>query len=501
MLPLLRLRWKQMLGGLNYWLRLVDYDTKDPDLMNRAYGLYLVLFMLWWTAAMWAIAAGFIATVGSALPDTARQAFLTRVPTLIFIGQALLLMLKLHSSPYKLSSPDIAYVAGSPVQRAVPVTIGFFGDLALPVVLSAAGVSFLAVALNARSDSPGAVPLAVALQSALAIIPVVALVWAVAWLAGLARMVVPGVRRWPGLWLAPVLLLPLPFVAPGAVAWPGHALASVLAGASADLSALVPVAGLALAIMALVAVEGTRVNMIDVTGESLIHARLQEISNLRWIAPKAYARARGQFRAAARRPVSHLPQAEGLAMFVVRSTLVYVRNPLELLKLLVAVALVQGGLAMLAYGLPALLIVVWLYAVAVAPTSSLVRVFDADADDPALRQFLPVDSLRLLLADAALPVALVILVSAVLWLLQPVPLVTALLGLVLIGLLALLLAFCRGGSLLPLTPTRARVSYRVLSVLALGVTLGAGLLLGGMLASVVVGVLVAALLASLIAAG
>ena len=186
-------------------------------------------------------------------------------------------------------------------------------------------------------------------------------------------------------------------------------------------------------------------------------------------------------------------------MLAARSALTYIRNPVDLLKLLIAVALVQGGLAMLAYQLPALLIVVWLYAVAVAPTSSLTLVFSADAEDPSLRQFLPMDSLRLLLADAAVPMTLVILVSAVLWLLQPMPVATALLGLVLIGLLTLLMTLCRGSSLIPLTSTRAHGSYGVLAVIGLGLTLGAGLLLGGMLAAVAAGALVVTVLASLVA--
>ena len=498
MLPVLWLRWKQIQGIFNYWLRLVDYDTKDQDIMNRAFGLYLVLFMAWWTAGMWAIAAGFIAQIGSALPVSAAQDVLTVMPILVFVGQAILIVLKLRSSPYKLSLPDIAYVGGSPVQRAVPVTIGFFGDLVLPSVLSVVSISFVAVALNQRLGSMGAVM--VALRSALAVIPVVALTWAVAWLVGLARMVAPGARRWSALWLAPVLLLPLPFVAPSIVAWPGNVLASILVGESVDLSVITPVVLAAVACIALMSVMGSRVNMIDVADESLIYARLREIGNLRWMAPSVYRRARSQFQAATRKPILHLPQAEGVAMLVARSALTYIRNPIDLLKLLFAVALVQGGLAMLAYQLPALLIVVWLYAVAVAPTSSLTRVFSADADDLSLRQFLPMDSLRLLLADAALPMALVILVSAVLWLLQPVPVVTALLGLVLIGLITLLLVLCRGSSLLPLTSMRAHVSYGVLAVIGLGLTLGAGLLLGGMLAAVVAGALVAVVLASLVAA-
>jgi hypothetical protein len=284
------------------------------------------------------------------------------------------------------------------------------------------------------------------------------------------------------------------------VAWPGNVLAAVLVNASGDLSAIVPVLLLVLAFIALVAIMGNRVNMIDVADESLIYAKLKEIGSLRWLAPSVYRRAKGQFQAARQKPILHLPQAQGLAGLVARSALAYVRNPIDLLKLLVVVSLVQGGLGMLAYRLPGLLIVVWLYAVAVAPTSSLTLVFGADVDDPALRQFLPMDSLRLLLADAALPMALVTLLSVVLWLLQPVPLQTALPGCALILVLTLLLVLCRGGSQIALTSMRAHVSYGVLAVISLGLTLGAGLLLGGMLPAVISGALIALILGSLIAA-
>ncbi len=497
MLPLIWLRWKQMQGNFNYWLRLIDYDTRDRDIMNRAYGLYLVLFMSWWTAVMLAIAADFITQIAGALPATTVQSVVTFAPAVVFIGQAVLIMLKLRSSPFKLSSSDMAYVGGSPVQRAIPIVIGYFGDLVLPSVLSIVIVSFLAVALNHRLGSLGAA--LVALRAAIAVVPVIALVWVIAWVVGLARMVLPGARRWSALWLAPVVLLPLPFVTQGVIGWPGNVLAAVLVNASVDLSAILPVLLATLACIALVAVIGNRVNMIDVADESMIYAKLKEIGSLRWLAPSVYNRAKGQYQAARRKPILHLPQAEGLGTLVARSVLTYIRNPIDLLKLLVAVGLVQGGLVMLSYGLPGLLIIVWLYAVAVSPTTSLTMVFSADVDDPALRQFLPMDSLRLLLADAALPIALVSLVSAVLWLLQPVPVLTALPGLMLIVILTLLLVLCRGGSQIPLTSMRAHVSYGVLAVISLGITLGGGLLLGGMLAAVIAGAFVITILASLVA--
>jgi hypothetical protein len=497
MAPVLWLRMKQAQGSLNYWLRLVDYDTNDRDIMNRAYGAYLILFMVWWTAAMWAIAAGFVAQIGGALPPSTRQGASAALPILVFAGLVGLMAYRLRSSPYKLSSPDIAYLAGSTVQRAVPVTISFLGDLILPISLAALVVSFAAVALNQRLDTNGA--LAVALRSVIAVIPTVILVWGVAWLIGLCRMVVPGARRWTALWLAPALLLPLASVAPGAIAWPGNAFAAVLVGEATDLSGMAPVALAAAGVAILIAVLGASINMIDVADESLIYAKMKEISNLRWLAPSAYKRARNEWRAAARKPILRLPEANGLAMLVARSALAYARNPIELLKLLTPVALVQGILTFLAYQLPPLLIIALLWAVALAPTASLILVFTADAEDAFLRQFLTMDSRRLLLADTAFPAGLVFLANAVLWLLQPLPLETKVIGLPLAALLTLLLVLCRGASLLPLTPGRGRVSYAVLAVIAFGLTLGAGLLLGGILPALAAGALVAVVLSSVIA--
>jgi hypothetical protein len=497
MLPVLWLRLKQAQGTLNYWLRLVDYDANDRDIMNRAYGVYLALFMVWWTAAMWAVAAGYVAGFGGMLPPTARQSVTAALPIVVLAGVVALLMYRLRSSPFKLSSPDFAYVAGSTVQRAVPVTIAFFGDLVLPVALGAIVISLVAVALNQRLDTNGA--LGVAVRSAVAIVPLLALMWGVAWLIGLARMVAPGVRRVPLLWLAPALLLALVRVAPETIVWPGNAFAAVLVGEASDLSGMGPVALAAVAAIILIAVLGSGLNMIEVADESLIYAKLKEIGILRWAAPTVYNRARSQYQAAKRKPILRLPDVDGLGMLVARSALAYVRNPVELLKLLIPVALVLGSLAFLAYQVPALLIIVVLWAVAFAPTSSLTLVFTADADDPFLRQFLAMDSRRLLLADSAFPGLLVFLVGAVLWLVLPMPLEIKFVGLPLAALLTLLLVFCRGASLLPLTPGRARVSYGVLAVIAIGLTLGAGLLLGGMLPALFAGALVAVILASVIA--
>ncbi len=494
--PLLRLRWKQVLGIANYWLRLVDYDTSDRDVMNRAYGVYLLVFFSWWTVAMWAIAANFMSDIGRALPPSAQDTFLMIAPAGLFVGQIVLLVQALRSSPLKLSTPDISYVAGSPVRRAIPAALGFAGAVVLPLVVAIAAVSFLAVAL--AQAAPGDVALWAALWSVIGVIPMVILAWGAAWVIGLLRVAIPGIRRRRWAWLAPVPLLALLWVVPDLVTAPGRSLALTMLGRQEGLEWAAPMAIAAAIVTAGVVLVGDRANLIAVVAESALHARLKEIGNLRWLAPSAYLRAKRQMQSATRRATLRLPEASGLRSLAGRAALAYIRDPLSLLKLGFAVALVLSGLWMLAYQAPLLLIVAWLYGVAVMPTGSLVRVFHADVDEPFLRQFLPVDPLRLLIADAAFPTLLVILASTIVWLLLPVPLAASVTGIAVIVVLSFLLALSRGASLIQITLWQARVSHGVLSVICLGLTVGAGLLSSSMLVAVLAGTMVISVLASLV---
>jgi hypothetical protein len=498
MRALIWLRWKQLLGTANYWLRLVDYDARDRDFMNQAYGLYLLIFMIWWTAAMWAIAANTVIDIGKALPTSVGEAFLQYAPPALFVGQVALAIFALRSSPLKLSRPDISYVAGSTVERAVPTALGFCGAAAPPAILAAAGASFVGLAL-AQATRDADLAGRAALYSAIGAVPLVVLAWGVAWLAGLARMVLPGARAWRGAWLLPLLALPLLAVAPEAAVWPARALALSMLGRQPGLDWAAPIALAAGAFIAGVVWLGRRVNMIDVADESVLYAQLKEIGNLRWLAPSVYRRARRQMQSATRRAVLRLPAAQGQWALAARSALAYVRDPLAVLKLGLAVVVVHSAVLLLAHQMPILLIVVWLWAAAMLPTGSLVQVFSADVDDPFLRQFLGVDTLRLLAADAALPAGLVIAVNLVLWTLQPVPPGAWLPGIALIVLLTVLLALCRGASQVPISPGRARVSYGVLAVICFGLTVGLGLLAGSMAVALVVGLLAAVVMASLVA--
>jgi hypothetical protein len=497
MRALIWLRWKQLVGTANYWLRLVDYDARDRDFMNQAYGLYLVIFMLWWTAAMWAIAANTVIDIGKALPPSAGESFLQYGPPLLFVGQVALAVLALRSSPLKLSLPDISYVAGSTVQRAVPTALGFVGTVAPLTVPVAAGVSFVSLAL-AQATGDADVAGRAGLYSAIGAVPLVVLAWGVAWLVGLARMVLPGARRLRGAWLLPLLALPLLAVAPETVTIPARALALAMLGRQPGLDWAAPFAIAAAAAAVGVAWLGRSVNMMDVADESALYAQLKEIGNLRWLAPSAYRRAKRQMQSATRRAILRLPEAQGMWALAARSALAYVRDPLAVLKLGLAVAVVHSAVVLLAYQMPALLIVVWLWAAAMLPTGSLVQVFSADVDDPFLRQFLGVDTLRLLAADAALPVGLVIAVNLILWTIQPVPPEVWLPGIALIVLLSILLALCRGASQVHISLGHARVSYGVLAVICFGLSVGVGLLMGSMGIALGIGLLAAAVLASLV---
>jgi hypothetical protein len=141
----------------------------------------------------------------------------------------------------------------------------------------------------------------------------------------------------------------------------------------------------------------------------------------------------------------------------------------------------------------------WLVAVVITAPRSVVTAFKADTAEPFLRQFLPASALQLLLADTVLPLVLLLIGALAAWIGQPAAPSIVLGGVGLSVVLAVVLAFCQGLSLVPLTAWRIRISSAMATAMSIGAVLAAGLptktlilpLGVGMAIAVVFGVLLA----------
>ena len=189
----------------------------------------------------------------------------------------------------------------------------------------------------------------------------------------------------------------------------GRAIVLVMIG-SAPVWVVPLLIALAVILSVVVLLLGDRVNMIHAADESVLYARIQALGLMAWRNPDIQRRIFMQMRQAGRKPLLRLPKVQGMATFVTRAILSYLRHP----ELLVATfawgaALTYMGLDIVVNARPLQIWLLWLLIVGLVPPAGLLHVFQSDRGEMFLRQFLPVDGLQLLIADMLLPLIVLML--------------------------------------------------------------------------------------------
>ncbi len=472
------LRGRQAYGVARYWLRAgFGVNPANNSTSERLYSVYLLLFAALWLPAMWLTLASASASIGLLVGVARRPLLLAALPGLVYLLQIGLMMAALRASPLKLTFADIAYVAGAPLPRAIVVLVGFLRVVVvrLPIVVLVAAL--IGVALTGATGAGAAD--AVGLRAGATALLLGLFAWALAWLVGAARLAYPRLRRC-FVWLAPLLLLVLPAVIPEIVLWPGRVLEGAIRGREPGVGAALLAALAVLSLLALGWV-GARVNLTVVADESLLYARLASLGmpGVRDRDLTRQVRTRAGF--APRRRRLRLAPWTGAGAPAARATLTYARHLTLLWPLARDTGLVVAGCLLLsgraptggAYGL-AQPWIAWLFLVVVLPPRGLLQAFRTDIDEPFLRQFAPVDNLWLLQADAAAPMAALMLVAVVVLLIVPGAPAATVTGLVFVPVLTLLLALCQGVSLVRVTAARIRLPYAWVAGVLCGLVMVAG---------------------------
>jgi hypothetical protein len=493
------LRWRHTQEELIYWVRSgLYYDPRKRTTAERLYGLYLlVLIVVVFLLPGWVELLATAAAAGHALPPHLRVQIPAALPAAILCWQVVLAMLALRSSPLKLTYPDMAYVAGAPLPRGAAVLIGFLFTVTPRLLVAMLIAGLVAVALT-QSATVGSATRTCG-EAVVGMVPLAVLSWAVAWLAGCARMTSYKAQRQRFLWLAPVAMLGAAALFPGALLWPGRVLTLSMQGqvsSSAGLLALV--AALSVAVLPWV---GNRVNMILVAEESRLYARLQSLGGFMalYLDRTLVREIRAQEKLRGKKLRGRLPRATGWAL-VARAALLGLRQPFILVRpLLWGVVMTRLSAFLLLDHAPARVWGYWLVAVVITAPRSVVTAFKADTAEPFLRQFLPASALQLLLADTALPLVLLLVGALAAWIGQPAAPSIVLGGVGLSVVLAIVLVFCQGLSLVPLTAWRIRISSAMATAMSVSAVLAAGLLTKTLILPLGVGMAIAVVLGVLLA--
>ncbi len=465
MFLLARLRGVLLLRGLRVALSFLGYDTEDTSVVQRLYGVYVLVFMTLWFVLVGSWSLFTAARVGEALSAGGKASGLAGLPWVLVGLFFITLLVALRTVPLKLSLGDIAYVAATPLSRPA-ITLDALLRLLLlmlPVfgwLMVLAGVVFAPPGESSQLEAHGWRLGAVAL-------PWATLAVALAWIAGIGRLRLPVGQRLL-LWLLPVALAGLAVLPGQPVLWPAQVLVSAY-------TALSPAALLLPIVLAVAAIGGliwisNGLNLIDVVDESQGYAQLRAVGLYALINPALVQRAISQpGRRGAARLGGRMAHWQGVGALLARSLLSFRRRPFGLLTSLVwGAALLPIGAQLLTTRPAIQVLATWMFATLLVAPRGQVQVFRADVDGPFLSQFLFFDRFTLLVADAA-PAWLLLLgaglVSAVVQGLSGETLVAQL---ALIPLLSVIVLLCQALALVPISQRGRRVPYAVLIAGSLG---------------------------------
>lgn len=434
------LRFKQFQDSAVYWLRVLGYQSGEQSLSNHLYVVYLAGIGLIWVGAMGSWAFDQANAIGTFISAPSLIGIIIVIPVLLLILQVYFMVTALRSTPLKLSFADMAYVAGSPINPAAPMILGFIRQTVIQSLIIGSLAALITVVL-VRPLGSGMVADA-AIRASIIVIPLLILFQAFAWLLGTLRLISPKIRSWRSLWIAPLLLLIIAHFMPDWVLWPGRAVILYLYGLIPDWTLPAFIAAATILVLALIYLS-QRINMIQAVDESILYARIQALGLLAWRQIDLQFRIRIQSAQAGRKPWLKLPKTYGFWTLATRAGLSYIRHPFMLLfSLLWGAVVTQMAVPILTNNLPVQVWIAWLLAVGIAPPMGLLYVFRIDIEEQFLRQFLPVGGFQLLMADIILPLVFTILGSVVVLLLQSFPAEITLYGLTMIPLLSLLVALC-----------------------------------------------------------
>ena len=436
---LLWIEGKRLKSELAYWLKLVGVEENSSVM----YTFYVLLLLGFWVVSMWAYTTEAIFNVSTLLGASRTASIGSVVPLVIFVLQFVWLVLVLRDEPLKMRAADIALLATSPIRRSAVTVIYFLRAMIVPQVV--VGVVSYALALLLTWQINEKAVWSAGVQALLMALVITWVTGALLWSIALLKLY-PRLRRigmW--LWFLPALLIGLFIVQPQLVLWVGNVWDVSIGAQLKMVHALVALVTI-IASFALLIFVGEHVHFAVVADSSERYARVQRLGLLGQIyardviariehqtslAKKSRQRFKlsdnvGVYRALWERAFLSLLRLSPASLWGLVSTgLRYIVVVLLMVRIL-------GGHSLLGW------IAMVVLAVQIRP-SALIAPFEQNIQHTFLRQFLPYDTLSILVADSIIPI-LIASFGAIL-LLIPLRNVAAL---VLVPMVLTLLTLCQG---------------------------------------------------------
>jgi hypothetical protein len=436
---LLWIEGKRLKSELAYWLKLVGVEENSSVM----YSFYVALLLGFWVVSMWAYITEAILNVSTLLGESRIESIASTIPLIIFGLQFVWLVLVLRDQPLKMRAADIANLATSPIRRSAVTLIYFMRAMLVPQIIIGV-VSYALVLLVTWQIDEKAVWLA-GFQAFLISQAMTWITGAILWSIALLKLYPPLRRMGMWLWFLPASLAGLFIVQPNVLLSVG-AVWDLSIGAHLTILHALGALVLIVASFALLIFVGEYVHFAVVADSSERYARVQRLGILGQIYARDVIARIDHQTTLAKKSRRRFNLSENVGVYRAlweRAWLSLLRlSPASLwglvstgLRYMVAILVmvrILGGHSLLGW------IAIMVLAVQVRP-SALIEPFEQNIQHTFLRQFLPYDTLSILIADSITPI-LIASFGAFL-LLLPMRNVAAL---VLVPLILTLLTLCQG---------------------------------------------------------
>ncbi len=398
----LRLQLRLWSAGLRQWLLSLGLmPDRDAPALAYAYAFYVAALGLLWVGTSWGALVSLTLQAAGALPQSARGAIAAAVPGLFPLALVALAVAALLGMPLRLSGADVAHLTGASVPRRLLAALRFLPSaLAVAAIALPVGTVLAVLATDAASHY---------LAATAAMLPLAVGAYAFYWALGLLRLATARTAPRALLWLVPVATLLLLLFRSPLLAWPGQTFIRLAVTGTVQLSGLI--AWLLAGLLCMLAAAGALRRPL-LADESLRRNLLRSIDAGRRWNPAIAAQQRRAAILSRRRPYLALPRVGGAGLLAARGALCRLRYPPSLWGLVRAAAILLGGLDLAILPLRGAGWVMWLLIVMLYQPTALTEEFQMD-EDPLWRQFIAFGSPRLLLYDALVPGAVVLLAGIV----------------------------------------------------------------------------------------
>lgn len=431
---------------------------KETSFSDRLYQLYGLAFALAWVAVMWVFLISFVEEIFSAL-GPALTLSITQLalllPAVLFVVATFRFA---RSSPWKMSHPDISFIASSPIKT---VRIILWEMLKQVVPLGVMG--FIVGFLLGVGFSSGSAAAANPFMFALAEFVFVSCAIVCAWIVGIVRLTLRSKKDRMFLVIVcgvlVVLLVAIFLLVVSNINFVNAALLPITLCLSAGI--------ICLGIVVVVKLS-SKIDVTKAIADNSFYADMHRIRKMPLYDASGYSEIKRRKRVANRSPIVHLPIGNGVGALLSRSLMSHIRQFEGLPHIMIwgMIAAPTVVVLLLTQQSPVLwLICIQILLLMTKGVREITRVFRDDMNNRQVSDHLPFSVPKLFLYDSILGTILCLLVS--------IPITALIFGsseLLPLALVLCLLAnctfvLCAGIDGLPLFSTRKSASYEIFVVL------------------------------------